>query len=180
MNLSFSKIAKQTSGRLVKPWRAQRWKRREADFISTQFSFWLGGDCVASWLWHWQHWLGSWCEVKMNWHAWTKVCMTVCVLLPLWGQGSDLQTEDRGHTMPCDQQIVPILVVIQACVCEVWGLKRNDNATCNLFQGELVLHPALDTETQGEWVLMLGGHCDTVSVIERGREGERERGEKNN
>lgn len=42
----------------------------------------------------------------------------------------------------------------------MWWIKQTDDATYNLFGtswGDLVLRPALEKETVGEWVLMLGG-----------------------
>lgn len=49
MYLSLGKILKQASGESLQ---SPEVKQGEADFISTQFSFWLVGDCVASWLQH--------------------------------------------------------------------------------------------------------------------------------
>lgn len=49
MYLSVGKILKQASGESLQ---SPEVKRGEADFIFTQFSFWLGGDRAASWLQH--------------------------------------------------------------------------------------------------------------------------------
>lgn len=160
MYLSPSKILKQTSGKTLK---SPEVKRGEADFISNQFSFWLDGDCAASWLWHWQHWLECWCEVK-----WIDMCgpryVWLCVLV-LWEPVSDLQDEnrsfglgDRKHTA-YDALSSYWKKFKHVCAHhEQWLKQIMPDAICSADPWVILfLRPAPEKKTEGEWVLMLGG-----------------------
>lgn len=118
-------------------------KRGEADFISTQFSLWSVGDCVVYWLWHWQYWLESWCE--MNWHVWTTVrspFRKTSFWPSEWGQCLGVKKIRACVSVKCgdlNRKIMPRAI----CSAEPWMI--------SLY----TLHRR--SEIVSEWVLMLGG-----------------------